>query len=1058
MNQHTRKFIFILSFFLITTCSFAQNVFIANDFVACAVGLKDSSGKWIVEPIYQDIERLSDTYYEVLYGSKEGIIDSSGKIVVPPIYDYVSMDWVRIDSSVHAFFTVTEKGVSGLVNSKHQFIIPVKCRRIDVGHDGSIVAETTKKRYSLYTIDGKETVIPKKQGTEPLMLGDRMYVVSRNSFGVTVVQRYFPKSKKSWRRYRSRLTLRKKYGVMNDSLRMIIPKKFSEVYYGPGKYKLVTVEKRKKTGYYNTAGKEIWAPVYKINYSFKRRNYIDGMNQTMINSFGFTAASYNKKYGIIGVNGDTILPFIYTSIYAPYSNNNATYWPIDLDGKDGIYNPQERVWILEPIYQSLMLMATFRMPDDTQSLSPVQQTRYYYSAQNQEGYKLLLARKNGKYGVITSDGDEILPFVYDDYNSKHGGYCLRKDSSYFMVVVPTYTAPGARYSYLNRHNVVGKAPADLKFKKVELQNGVTLFINPDLVKDSAQLALYNIKMDKHVVNPNTYGNLLHATALTVTPLVPTKVLPGIGPVYTYHSPNLNYMPFDSADDFTVRQNKYAFYLYEVRADASDDFHKYYSVGSYSGLYREDGFRVLRPFSYDYYSMRGKTNGLAYFSVDCGKNKTGLIDGNGKLLVDTTWGVIGQSKGNYLWVKKKYHPMRYREYKWNILDTTKNELLLHRKLRSGSQSGFGAHAVIIERPEGEKLYNLDTRTYILNGNVRGIFQLDSAGNYFAVRTCYGNIGIIDGYGRWLTDTIWKKVINANNREVSSEGNDNMYYFYERAYVYSSAYDYSEKAPYYYCVLSNDTGWIIFDGFKGTVSRDAQTADYLLDLAFNSFDMDSITGMNKFCEQCPSYSFADTTKNVKLAPWQETVLFDSLFTIRFIADTLHYWNDYGCSDCRKRNPKQYFQYAWSANYDREALHHYIDFQNESCISVSRSNLDGYGYGYGSSDPKDLFFTVMLFSDGPHTMLLDSLFTGLEWKTFISTETNLYFESHPNIEGNCHNPYMLPMVMKDRFVLTPKGIELYPPNYKENGTQLHVPISWEKLKPYLRKDVAEKLGLKL
>jgi hypothetical protein len=1048
MNFKPRHFIFSTCLFLISTFSFAQSVFIANDFVACAVGLKDSSGKWIVEPIYQDIDRWPDGYFQVLYGSKEGVINSEGKIVIPPIYDNVSYDYVYIDSVARYFFTVTEKNVSGLLNDKNQFIIPISCRKIKVNSDQTIIAEKTRKRYSIYDLQGNEKVIPKKQGTEPLSLGGRMFKVSRNSFGLTLIERYFPESKKEWRRYRYRLTPRKKYGVMNDSLRMIIPKKFSDVYYGPGKYELITVEKKKKTGFYNKAGKQIWAPVYTVGYSFRRKNYVFGDSKTLINAFGFTAAMHDKKYGIISATGDTILPFIYSSISMPYGGNNSTSWNVELNGKDGIYNPSERKWIIEPIYESLYTMTVFSFADDTTtnaSRNTGLYRPYYYDYNNPSGIKLLIAYKDGKYGIITSVGQEILPFVYDDYERKFSGYCFRKDSSYYMASIPQYMVEKTPHTYLSANNIVSKAPANQKFKKITAENGVTLFINLDLADDSVQLALYQLNSNAYEMNPNTYDHLLHTTALVVTPLYPTKNMAGIGNVYSYHTTNLNYTPGNATEDFVIRQKKNYFNLYEVNVVAEDNFHSYYSVGSVSGLYRDDGFTVIRPYSYDYYSYREKINGVAYFSINCGKNKTGLIDGNGKLLLDTAWGQVGSVSGKYIWVKKKYHSWFWSRntYKWNILDTTTHELLLDRKLRSATGMVFGTNAVIIDRPEGLKLYNMDQRKYILDGNVRELLKLDPAGNYFAVRTCYGNIGIIDGNGKWLTDTVWKMMINANNTVRNSST------------LYRSRY-YREKSTYNYCVLSNDTGLLIFDGYKGIVTNDAQTAHAMMAMASKSFTQDTISGLDKFCDDCPSYSYVDTLRNnEQLAAWQEYILFDSLFGPTFMPDTLHYWSNYGCSDCRKRNPHQYFQYAWSGNYDQETLHHYIGFKNESCISVSRTNLGGYSYN--GFHPKDLFFTVMLFNDGPHAMLLDSLFTGTEWKNFISTETNLYFESHPNIEGNCHNPFMLPVVMKDRFVLTKDGIELYPPNYKENDHQLFVPISWEKLKPYLREDVAQKLQLK-
>jgi hypothetical protein len=1041
MNRGTKHFTFLLAFLLISTLSFAQNVFIANDFGACGVGLRDSSGHWIVQPTYQEIHKMGDGNFKVLSGSKEGVIASTGKIVIPPVYDYISYEATYIDSIVHIFYIVENDGLEGLLNEQNQIIVPLVCRTIEVGADGTIIAEKTKKRYSIYTFDGRESVIPKKQGTPPMLMGDHLLLVSRNSFGITFIERYkYNKRHPRKSRRHLRITLRKKFGVMNDSFRLIVPKKYNSINYGPAKYSLITVVKRNRTGYYSNTGKEIWAPVYKEVDFYSRRYYrYHPTEGTQMNKTGFTTAKYKGKYGILGANGDTILPFIYSYISAPYGYFGSN-WFTTKDGLDGIYNPYKKQWVLLPEYESLQQITSYRLPMDTAS---VKSNSHFLYNENYDGLTFLLAYKNGKYGIISSTGQELLPIIYDDYIPGFDGYCFRKDTSYFMVTVPGYSYGDARHSRSST-NVVTVAPTDHTFKKITRKNGTILYINPELLTDSAQLSLYNLQSKEYCINPETYDRQLHATALIITPLYPSNYLKGIGKTYSFHTTHLSYEVDNATDDFIIEPGM--FRLRSLSVLAEDTFHTYYLVGYNRGVYREDGSVLAKPFSFSTIGARGTSNGLTYFYIDCGKNKSGLIDGNGKLLIDTVWNEIGKLSGKYVWVKKyqRYFLNPRYSYSWNILDTTTNELLLSRKKCSGAVNNIGSAAVIIDRKEGDKLFNLETKKYILDGNVRNLISLDSAGNYFAVRTCYGHIGIIDGNGKWVADTSWDRLLNANNIK---QGEENRPFYYEGSYPI--------KSDLQYCVLANDTGWLIFDGDKGIVTHDKKTAAYLLNMAGNSSWIDTAYGIVKKCFDCPSYSYADTTrKNEKLNAWQEKMLFDSLFCERFVPDTNYFWHDYTCPDCRKRNPHQYFEYRWAGNYDRESLHHEIEFSNDSCFSVARKNLNSY-YS-NQQDPSDLFFTVMLFKDGIHPMLLDSLFTGSEWKNFITEQTTIYFESHPGIEGNCHNPYMLPMVMKDRFIITPNGIELYPPNYKEKGNQLFVPISWQQLKPYLRKDIASKIGV--
>jgi hypothetical protein len=269
---------------------------------------------------------------------------------------------------------------------------------------------------------------------------------------------------------------------------------------------------------------------------------------------------------------------------------------------------------------------------------------------------------------------------------------------------------------------------------------------------------------------------------------------------------------------------------------------------------------------------------------------------------------------------------------------------------------------------------------------------------------------------------------------------------------------------YAVLSNDTGWVIFDGKNKRLTKDPQTMNYLLAKAENSFSFDTTSShyrikkgkpeIEKFCYNCPSW-YDENDSSVRLMPWQSSLLFDSLFTGEtFIPDTDGFYYVYSCKECMKRKVRHNFDYEFGKNYDRTVLNHTVRFVNDSVISVTRENLSR-SYSYVEY-PSDIFFTVMLFKDGPHGMLLDSLFNGNDWKKFITYQVMNYLDSGLYITGNCSNPYMMPFVLKNRFTITEDGILLFPPGYRQDGNQLAILVSWEKLKPYLRKDVASKIRI--
>jgi hypothetical protein len=146
-----------------------------------------------------------------------------------------------------------------------------------------------------------------------------------------------------------------------------------------------------------------------------------------------------------------------------------------------------------------------------------------------------------------------------------------------------------------------------------------------------------------------------------------------------------------------------------------------------------------------------------------------------------------------------------------------------------------------------------------------------------------------------------------------------------------------------------------------------------------------------------------------------------------------------------------YRWSKDEDKFAKYFVLMYINDSVLSLKRK-VSSY---YNSSEA-DFFINTFLYSDGPHPVFLDSLLTG-DWKNFITNEVMSYVNSNLNVRGDCHNPAAIPMLLNNRFILTQKGMFLYPPGFSENNYQLIIFIPWEKLKPYLRKDAASKIGLK-
>ncbi len=768
---------------------------------------------------------------------------------------------------------------------------------------------------------------------------------------------------------------------------------------------------------------------------------------------------------MINMKGDTLLPFQYddlSSLFDPPDIRLQPFQPhfvVEKNGKEGV----------------LQFPNTMLLPLQYDEIIPIQA---YFSKRDSSDVELLIARKNGKWGSITTSGQEIMPFESDTvFSYKTGEFIFKNGDNYELMALPQFSDYDSydydvfpRF-YVRNYSLVSVVPDDGKFVEMKKGNGVRLFVTPSLVNDTSQRIYYRLyRRQNYAITSQTFDTLIQACAIVIRPLTNTIKVADGSMIFQYLDPNITVSLDDSIRKFSLMKSTYRnkpFYLYlPLDLFTSDSVYSYFTTGySRKEIIRSDGKIYMLPGNPERLDLSFLQNQFC-FEVDYGTNKHGVVDTSGNFIVRPRWNAIGEDDGNYVWVKTKQsysrqrfrheeswdfshrsrtplyswhllHPFRSSVYGWNILDLSTGKLVLTRKHQCEYENSFGKNVVILEERGGYGLFNLQTKKYIIPPGYAEISDLNTDGTVFAVRTCHGNIGIVSNEGKWLADTVWTAMIGAS---------------YDRQYHF--------LADNVYCVLSKDTAWEIFNTAHQTFTRDTATSFNLLFMASSNLDVNPVTyNETPSCTECPTL-VVDSTKKVwqQLLPWQKQILFDSLFfPVRYVCrnygDSIYY--SYTCTSCEKKFPNVHLLYAWSKDYNSDPKVHQLVFSNDFCISVARNSLD---YSHRMDNPKsDMFFTTMLFNNGPHAMLLDSLFIGgTQWKPFIVNEVETYLNSHLHIEGDCANPAMFPVVLKNRFLITKDGLELLPDHYYEKGEQLVILIPWEKLKPYLRKDVAQKIGI--
>ena len=64
-----------------------SNRIVTTDYNQCLMGVKDTTGAWVIQPVYEYITRLSMGDYKVYSGGKYGVFDTYGDFVILMLYE-----------------------------------------------------------------------------------------------------------------------------------------------------------------------------------------------------------------------------------------------------------------------------------------------------------------------------------------------------------------------------------------------------------------------------------------------------------------------------------------------------------------------------------------------------------------------------------------------------------------------------------------------------------------------------------------------------------------------------------------------------------------------------------------------------------------------------------------------------------------------------------------------------------------------------------------------------------------------------------------------------------
>lgn len=337
-------------------------------------GVIDIYGKTRVPLIYDDICDLRDNYLIVKQKGLFGIIDLNGKVIVPNKY-------VKID------YFFPQEGLSSDEDCQFPQDAPENVFAVTSGH---------KWKYIIVNDDIDSG--PEEYDWTSGLLSHNHFLVKRN----------------------------RKFGIVSKDGKTVIPIEYSFIDLNSA---YIILTKAGKYGLFDWEGNEILPVCYKnIRVLSSKSAIIDNTlfffdktiapqkydSITLLHD-DLCKVSRNGKFGIIDDTGNTVLPLQFD--YLGYYDYIRKTMPAIKENKYGIIDINGNE-VIPMIYDPIE-------PNDIKAYGEENDIAFGMSERKHieifmGSFTAMIMRLNGKWGVISSEGKEIVPFAYDqmDYFDK----------------------------------------------------------------------------------------------------------------------------------------------------------------------------------------------------------------------------------------------------------------------------------------------------------------------------------------------------------------------------------------------------------------------------------------------------------------------------------------------------------------------------------------------------------------------------------------------------------------------------------------------------------------
>ncbi|HEU4717264.1 MAG TPA: WG repeat-containing protein [Bacteroidia bacterium] len=338
---------------------------IAKDNVACAYGLKNKNEKWVVAPQFSMIYALPDGFFKVTQNGKSGIYSVTGKKIIAPVYD--DLDPLYNPANVYyspgriayypyyGYFIAVNHGKKGLVNSSGAVVLPFSYDDIFLDGSNTRIIVSVNNRNSIADSTGHVGRATFTSG--PQFNGSYGYITEysrENGY---------------------------RYGIIDSLGNTVLPARFDEVHICGTNPVTFWVKIHDKAGVMDSHGKIVLDTLYSA----------PSLEADLRDSA--VVVSRNGKTGIASLSGEILVALLYDSV--KITSPSGGYYCSK--GKYGIIS-EHFSKVSPPVYESLEGFTTGMVNDDDDVFRG----------------DAFVAKSKGKYGVITVADSILFPFVYDN--------------------------------------------------------------------------------------------------------------------------------------------------------------------------------------------------------------------------------------------------------------------------------------------------------------------------------------------------------------------------------------------------------------------------------------------------------------------------------------------------------------------------------------------------------------------------------------------------------------------------------------------------------------------